>query len=166
MWSDLDKEISRKSNAAQPAFWYRAHGNLLTIFSENCGQLVSETNIVESLCAPSISLIFDGPAGRMSSINACCAGLRSITKQRLFAAYLRESLLPHNALHFIGGQLGESSLFEGHVRSRHLGYETYANGPTCAVAQSSDDISECHCFPVDFDIANGILIQVRQKFPT
>ena len=164
MWSDLDKEISRKSSAAQPAFWYRANGNLLTIFFENCGKLVSETNIVESLCASSICLMFDGPAGRMSSINVHCAGLPSITKQRLFAQYLRESLLPDNSLHIIGGQLGDSSFFERHVRSRHLGYEIYANGVTCAAAQTSDDISECHCFPVEYDIANAIMIQVWQKW--
>ena len=165
MWSDLDKEISRKSSAAQPAFWYRAHGNLLTIFFENCGKLVSETNIVESLCAPSICLMFDGPAGRMSSINAHCAGLPSITKQRLFAQYLRESLLPDNSLHFIGGQLGDSSFFERHVRSRHLGYEIYANGVTCAAAQTSDNISaNAIGFQRSFGIANAIMIQVWQKW--
>ena len=100
----------------------------------------------------------------MSIINASCAGLPSITKQRLFAAYLRESLQPHNSIHCIGGQLGGPTLLEGRVRSLDLGYETHANGVICAAAKISDDISECHCFPVEYDIANAIMIQVWQKW--
>ena len=45
MWNDLNTEIHSKRSAAQPAFSYRLEGNLMTLFFEKCGKLVSERNI-------------------------------------------------------------------------------------------------------------------------
>ena len=44
MWNDLNTEIHNKRSAAQPAFSYRIEGNLMTLFFEKCGKLVSEKN--------------------------------------------------------------------------------------------------------------------------
>ena len=45
MWNDLNTEIHSKRSAAQPAFSYRIEGNLMTLFFDNWGKLVSEKNI-------------------------------------------------------------------------------------------------------------------------
>ena len=42
MWTQIDEEIYRASSVAQPAFQCRTQGNLLSVFSEKMGTLVSD----------------------------------------------------------------------------------------------------------------------------
>ena len=99
----------------------------------------------------------------MSTINASCAGLPSRAKKRLFAEYLRQSSERSNSIHLIGGELGAPMILEDLVRSQGLDYKISVNGDVCVLAKSSDDLSECYCFPVEFSTAHAVVTQLWEK---
>ena len=68
LWEDLETHM--ESSAERPAFSYRKHGPLITLFSKNCGELVKERKLDTEGGVPSLCLTFNGPAGRMIILNA------------------------------------------------------------------------------------------------
>ena len=162
MWNDLNAEMKSKSSVEQPAFSYRINGNLMTLFSEECG-FVSETNIDTEDDVPAICLTSDGPAGKMSTINACLAGLPQTARKRLLAAYLSESSEQSNCIHLIGGALGPPMLLENFLCSLDLDYNVSFSGDICVLAKTSDGTSECFCFPVDYSTAHGLATHLWHK---
>ena len=159
MWSDLEREIETTSSVEQPAHQYRREGNLLSVWSEKLGTLVSETNPDSDEEAPAIGLTFDTPAGRMSTINSSCSTLSRATRRRLLAKYVQKSTEPPNSIHLIGGELGQPMVIENLVSPLDSEYELTANDAVCAFAKSSDGKNKCCGYHTDYSIAHAVVIQ-------
>ena len=118
LWDDLKAEMT--NSVEQPVFSYRTHGRLMTLFSENCGEPVWETNIESEGGVPCICLTLDGPAGRMMIINACWPVLPSGVRKRLLTEYMDPAMERDNCTRLIGGELGAPMVLESLVRTLDL----------------------------------------------
>ena len=161
VYDDIHKEIDKTSSVAQPASQRRK--NLLSVWSEQAGQPVNDdTNPDPEREAPAICLIFDMPAGRISTINASWSWpiLPKTTRMRLLKLYSQKSTETGSVIHIIGGELGGAMVLENLLHSLDVGYEGIAEEPLCALANSSDDWIKFHCFRTHYSIADAVIVQV------
>ena len=90
LWENIESHM--EGSAERPAYSYRKHGPLLTLFSENCGQLIDEKSVDIEGGAPSLSLKFDGPAGRIIVVNASLPPLPTIKKAGVLTEYVAPAI--------------------------------------------------------------------------
>ena len=168
LWDDLKTEM--ESSVEQPAFSYRRQGPLITLFSENCGALVSEKNIdTEGGHVPSICLTFSGPAGRMTIIHAHWPPLPTKVRARILDEYFNAAEEKMESIRIIGGKLAPPRFLDSHMHKQGLNYLRSTTGDLCVLTQTLDvqqprQRQSGHvfqdCFPLESSAAVGLMCQL------
>ena len=87
MWEDL--QTAMKSSAEHPGFIYHRNERLLTLYSKELGEPLSQTNVdTEDDCVPSICMTFDSPGGKILTINAWWPRIATTIQKRLLSGYM------------------------------------------------------------------------------
>ena len=108
LWDAVKTQM--ESSAERPAFSYRKYGTLITLFSKQCGELVSQRNVNVEGGVPSLCLTFNGPAGRMIILNAKWppvqneyAGRMILPRARMLDEYLSPAVGEMESIRVIRG---------------------------------------------------------------
>ena len=106
-----------KSSAQRPAFSYRKHGPLITLFSTNYGELLSEKSVDVEGGVPSLCLTFNGPAGRMIILNANWPSLPRKVRARMLDEYVSPAVGETESIRVIRGSAG-CTILSGDLHSQ------------------------------------------------
>ena len=157
LWEDIESQM--ESSAERPAFSYRKHGPLITLFSKNCGELVGERNVDIEGGVPSLCLTFNGPAGRMIIVNANWPPLPRMVKARMLTEYVTPAIEEMESVCLIGGRLDEQVFLETYIHNNDLDYELSAKGDLSVLTKTFGRIS-CHCVALESSAAQALMIQL------
>ena len=171
----VNLETEMKGSAEQPTLFdylvlkndYRCNGPLMTLFSRRAGTLVREKEIDTGEGVPSICLTFNGPAGRITIINALVQRpwqhLLPSTKERILAGYVsaaQEQIT--SRILTIGGRLAELDFLKTYVQKKDLDFLLFNNADLSVLTKTSGPVAQ-HCSRLQSSAAAIVMIQLRDS---
>ena len=157
LWDDIETQM--ESSAERPPFFYRKQGPLITLFSENCGELVGERNVDIEGGVSCLCLTFNGPAGRLIIINANWPPLPRRVRARMLDEYVSPAVEEMRSIRVIGGALAAPMFLETYIHNKGLDYQLSAKGDLCVLTKTFGRISY-HCLALESSAAETLMIQL------
>ena len=126
------------SSVAQPAYSCRAVGSVISFFSNERANLLSETILDPEEGLPAILLTFSVPGGTLCTITTSLPLLPRRVRARLLETYTNAAANTNAETVLIGGACDDAILFiENQVTKLDLDFELFTNADLCLLAHCS-----------------------------